>query len=754
MVGLRTWLQQYQLAAPPDEGRTIWQEITYRNILRLRVGVVLLSIIAGGLAVSWSLEYELWPLFPQYQIFFWIDVVVLGFMPLFGLALYLHWPGESGDTTRLHDRLLIVFGLLVLSWLAVSSAYEHLTTGNVTHYIIGVFAMAAIFFFRGIPLLLIYLTTTTLFFILVSSLEPGEFNIFRRYDNVIILIPLAWVASRMMFVAYARNIENRLEIEKANRLLQQEITERIQVEEALRASEQKLSLHFDQTPLGAIEWDLEFRVISWNPAAEEIFGYAADEAIGSTPWELILPEESRAHVSGIWKALLEQRGGTRSNNKNMHKNGRLLDCEWYNTPLVAPDGNVIGVSSLVLDVTDRRRAELEKRNLEEKLARSQKMEALGLLAGGVAHDLNNVLSGIVSYPDMLLMEMDAGNPMRRHLEIIQSSGQKAATIVQDLLALARRGVTTQEVICLNDIVSEYLESPEHEKLVNYHPGIAIHPELEENLPNIIGSPVHIRKLVMNLVSNATEAHTADGVVNITTGGIRMEARDPGRGGLPAGDYAVLTVSDSGSGIDSEDLERIFEPFYTKKVMGRSGTGLGMAVVWGTVQDHGGHIEVNSELGKGTEFHVYLPVTREQRPEQTDPLPEEAYRGNGEVILVVDDEPGQREIAERILKRLNYNPITVDSGEAAVSYLETNAAGLVILDMIMDPGIDGLETYRRIISVHPGQKAIITSGYAETDRVKETLALGAGAYVKKPYMMETLGLAVKEELGSERRKDTS
>lgn len=212
-----------------------------------------------------------------------------------------------------------------------------------------------------------------------------------------------------------------------------------------------------------------------------------------------------------------------------------------------------------------------------------------------------------------------------------------------------------------------------------------------------------------------------------------------------GDYASVIISDTGIGISPDDTERIFEPFYTKKVMGRSGTGLGMAVVWGTMKDHNGYIDVQSTVGKGTTFTLYFPVTRQELDKNTSPLPMEAVMGHGERVLVVDDVEEQREVATKMLTRLGYATISASSGEEAVEYLRDNSVDLVVLDMIMSPGIDGLDTYKKILELHPEQKAIIVSGYSETKRLKEAQRCGAGAYVKKPYLIEKIGLAAKTTL---------
>jgi signal transduction histidine kinase/ActR/RegA family two-component response regulator len=397
-------------------------------------------------------------------------------------------------------------------------------------------------------------------------------------------------------------------------------------------------------------------------------------------------------------------------------------------------------------IREHRRTDKAKRVLEEQLARSQKMEALGLLAGGVAHDLNNVLSGIVSYPDLILRDLSEDHPCQNMVEGIRKSGYKAAAIVQDLLALARRGVLNTGIVDMNnDIIKDYLKSPEFQKLKTFHPSVVVETRLDVHLMNVRGSVVHLRKALMNLVSNAAEAQPDGGRIIISTKNAYVDLPISGYDQVNEGDYVVMGVEDKGTGIATKDLNRIFEPFFTKKMMGRSGTGLGMAVVWGTVQDHKGYINIQSRISEGTLIEIYLPVTREtaeKRPQKVDVA---SYMGNQEKVLVIDDVEEQRIIASALLSKLNYEVCTVESGEAAIRYLKENQADILVLDMIMDPGIDGLETYAKIIEIHPGQKAIIASGYAENNQVNETQKLGAGAYIRKPYTLENIGMAIRKEL---------
>ncbi|MBM9537065.1 hybrid sensor histidine kinase/response regulator [Desulfobulbus alkaliphilus] len=399
------------------------------------------------------------------------------------------------------------------------------------------------------------------------------------------------------------------------------------------------------------------------------------------------------------------------------------------------------------EIYERQEMAKHKQQLEEKLAQSRKMEALGLLAGGVAHDLNNVLSGIVSYPDLLLLQLPKESPYRKSLVTIRDSGQRAAAIVQDLLAMARRGVTSMEVLNLNQLVRDYLASPEHEQLRQQYTNTVMDSDLDPELLDVKGSAAHLRKALMNLVSNAVESQPDGGRVLIRTSNRYLDRPVSGYEQVAPGEYVVLEVRDQGPGISAADLKRIFEPFYTKKVMGRSGTGLGMTVVWGIVQDHQGSIDIHSVVGGGTAMELYLPITRDEPVQGDGPQPIALYQGNQERVLVVDDVREQREIATGMLEHLGYQVASVASGEEAVAWLRERSVDVLVLDMIMDPGMDGLDTYKEVCALHPGQKAVIASGFAENERVEEALRSGVGAYVRKPYTLESLGMALHKVLQS-------
>jgi len=513
------------------------------------------------------------------------------------------------------------------------------------------------------------------------------------------------------------------------------ISWRKKAEEALRESEEKYRNLFNNAQVGLYRTIInDGKFVEANDALARMFGYEDRTDIldaGYVTADNYVDPGTREKLL----AILREQGEFRNFEARLYRKDRSVAWFRYSGLIYPEKGFIEGVAA---DIT-------EEKKLGEQLLQAQKMEAIGTLAGGVAHDLNNILSGIVSYPDLLLMQIPETSPLIKPILTMKNSGKKAAHIVQDLLTLTRRGVVTEVVANLNDIISEYLKNPEYEKLKSYHPEVEVESSFESDILNISGSPVHLSKTVMNLVSNAAEAMPDGGNISISTENRYIDRPISGYDIIAEGDYIALTVSDSGIGISSENIKRIFEPFYTKKVMGKSGTGLGMAVVWSTVKDHKGYIDVQSTEGKGTTFTLYFPATRRARAKEKARLPLDNYMGKGESILVVDDIKEQREIAFNLLATLGYVVDTVSSGEKAVDHMKNNTADLLILDMIMDPGIDGLDTYKKILELHPDQKAIIASGFSETERVREAQRLGAGKYINKPYTLQKIGIAVRDEL---------
>jgi len=494
-------------------------------------------------------------------------------------------------------------------------------------------------------------------------------------------------------------------------------------------------------PLGIAVWDKDKTLSHINTSFIEITGYDRNDLPNLSAWpHLAYPDPVyRQQVIQHWRAA--GKGGSSCEYRVTCKNGMIRDIEFRAAFL--PDQRIIHT---ITDVSERNKNKkaLQASRLFE--ARAKKMESLGLLAGGVAYDLNNILSGIVNYPELLLFELAEDHTMRRPIEIMRESGIRASAIVQDLLTVARGVAVAKEPINLSAIIEEYLYSPDFRMIEKYHPGITLSTNLAADTANIMGSRVHIRKILMNLVSNSFEASKPPGRVMISLCNRQIDASARGDSDIEEGEYVRLTVIDQGEGISSDELEMIFEPFYSKKVLGRSGTGLGLTVVWNVVQDHNGYIGVTSS-SEGTQFTLHFPIT--YKAEQlSEPIVDlSRLKGMGETILVVDDVSTQRLITSSIVEKLGYRVDSVPSGESALEYLQRGPVDLVILDMIMNPGISGRATYERIVQMYPGQKAIIVSGYAETDDVKEVLRLGAGMFLKKPLMIKEMATAIHEEMRS-------
>jgi PAS domain S-box-containing protein len=541
-----------------------------------------------------------------------------------------------------------------------------------------------------------------------------------------------------------RVIERTAALSITNASLKREIQKRARTTKKLAESEKKYRTMFQDSP-DAISVVQNHRIVDVNPAWLKLHGYkSCNEVAGRDIIEVIYPADRQIQQNRrrFWPNITNDGYLIR----DIRKDGAVVDVEIFASRITVKGRDAI--LATIHDLTEKKKAEAEKRKLEQQLSQLEKMEAIGALASGVAHDLNNILSGMITYPDLLLLDLPDGSPLKGPLTTIKKSGQKATAVVQDLLTLARRSVTVTDIVDLNQIIQEYLLSPEYEHLIRYHEGVSVIKDLALDLHNLMGSSVHLSKTIMNLVSNAAEAMPQGGTVTIATRNHSVDAGSGSTAPLQSGDYVLMEIHDTGQGIEASDLDRIFEPFYTKKVMGRSGTGLGMAVVWGTVKDHHGHIKVDSVVGKGTRFSLFFPVTHHQQKDHSFSIAvEETPMGKGETILVVDDVNEPRDVASGILSRLGYKVVALSCGEEAVAYTRHHSVHLILLDMIMDPGIDGYETYKQILRTHPGQKAIITSGFSRSDRVNKTMAMGPCRFIQKPYSLANIAAVVRELLDS-------
>lgn len=516
--------------------------------------------------------------------------------------------------------------------------------------------------------------------------------------------------------------------------LSREIEERKDAENALQKSEEKFRKIIEKIQDVYFETTVDGTIRYCSPSCLPILGYSQEELIGQQA-EILYRDANDRQV--LLEGLLSKGSVRGLELVFKRKNGDFYDVSFNADPIFDESGAFIGLNGTIRDVTEAKKA---KRQIQQ----AKKMEAVGLMAGGVAHDLNNILSGIISYPELILMKLTPDNELRKPIERIKESGQRAALVVADLLTVAKGSADAKAVQDLHTIVEQYFHSPEYEKIMQLYPNVDCHNDLAAKDSYFSCSAVHIKKCLMNLVNNGVEAVPDRGAVIVSTSNHTVDKSFSVEHGIPCGKTVVLNVCDSGLGISEDDLEHIFEPFYTKKIMERGGTGLGLAIVWNTVRDHGGCIVVEN-CQEGTCFRLYFPLAQTEEWERDTEKSCSDIQGRGEHILVVDDTMIQRDIAESILKEHNYTVDVVSSGEEALVFVQRQAVDLLLLDMLMEPGMNGRETYEEICKFYPGQKAILSSGFSETEEVNATLKQGVGQFIKKPYSMKELLTAIRKEL---------
>ncbi|WP_457573761.1 response regulator [Desulfolithobacter sp.] len=533
------------------------------------------------------------------------------------------------------------------------------------------------------------------------------------------------------------------DLDKYNRKLEQQNREIRNQAEKLRKAEQQLlfTQHAVETCVFPIVWIKnspileETSIIHANRAAATMLGYSPEELSGLSVADIdaeISQERWEQELQGMKESAFFTLTTT-----CLRKDGSTFPAELYLNYFEYE--NEAYHFAFFMDVS-------RQREMEEKLHRSMKMEAVGLMAGGVAHDLNNILSGIVSYPELLLLKLPKDSDLREPLTLIRDSGLRAAEVVADMLTVTRGAAASRETVNMNTLIREQLNSPEFKQIVENLDKLTCRTDLDPDLLNISCSPIHIRKSLMNLLINAVEAVNGQGTVTVTTANCYIEKPVAENQYMKRGEYVLLSVSDDGPGISPEDQKHIFEPFYSKKVMGKSGTGLGLTIVWNTVQDHGGDITVESNQN-GTTFTLYFPATRAKVEPRKEEAAYDGIQGDKRQILVVDDEAQQRDIARQLLESLDYRVLTASSGEEALAVIAEQDVDLVLLDMIMDPGMNGRQCYEQMLNSKPGLKAVIASGFSESEEVKKALALGASAFIRKPYTLMQLGKVICSALKS-------
>jgi PAS domain S-box-containing protein len=504
--------------------------------------------------------------------------------------------------------------------------------------------------------------------------------------------------------------------------IQTDITERKEMEQALRESEERFRLFFEQNNAAMLLIEPgSGTIMNANPAAAGFYGYSREELLGMNIGDInqLAPDE----ISLARRRVIS---GESVHFVFPHKraDNQIRTVEVYSTPIKIKRQTVL--FSIVHDITERKNAEEEKARLETQLRRTQKLEAIGTLAGGIAHDFNNILAGILGFTEMALEDTSPDNPIYQHLELILKGGHRGRDLVKQILAFSRLNKQEQEPVVLSNIVDEALRF-----LRPVLPAtISIKKSLLGANDTVLADPAQIHQVIMNLCANAAHAmREKGGTLELSIANVDSSDEELSLwAGLRPGVYVRLSVTDTGHGMTPEILEDIFNPFFTTKAPGE-GTGLGLSVVHGILRDHGGHIAVSSEFGKGSTFHVYLPTTESIVSVEAGPLP--AIQGGQERILFVDDEELLVQLNLQRLSGLGYQVFTSSNSMDALTLFEAGPDGfdLVITDYTM-PNMTGIELARALLAIKPGTSVILMSGLNEKILPEKIKEAGIKAFLPK------------------------
>ena len=509
-----------------------------------------------------------------------------------------------------------------------------------------------------------------------------------------------------------------------------------ELEEIIRGLEARSQFFFEESQLFNVVIGMDGRILDLNRAVLNIFEVEKEELVGKDIMDLIAPdqrEECSSYISRHQKDKFtsnqEFEFSGKTGSRRIFFGERHLNIVKNFVP--------IGILISGIDVTPLRQFEMQEEELKQKLALSARMETLGLMAGGIAHDLKNLFNPVLAYPDIILRQLPPDSPMAVQVKRIKSAASRSAELILNFLSLARRGRLELQPINVNDVVTAYYNSMGHKTMESRFPGITITVKLSDPLPPVMGLAPQLMSVIMNLVRNGCEAMESEGELLITTYFRKLDSPHRGLQQIPRGEYVVLQISDSGKGINPEDIRSIFTPFASGKKMGMSGSGLGLVVVSGVIDDMDGYIDVRSEIGRGTGFYIYLSALSDE-----DDVSDRDLIGV-ERIMVVDDNEDDRDDTCRVLDLLGYEVVSF-SGEEALEYLKEHSVALVILDLMLE-FTNGLDLYSKIIEAAPSLKGIIVSGFLNPIDSKRASSLGIKRCIEKPVDRLRLGQAVRGEL---------
>jgi two-component system, cell cycle sensor histidine kinase and response regulator CckA len=523
-----------------------------------------------------------------------------------------------------------------------------------------------------------------------------------------------------------------------------DITKSKMIENELRTSEQLYRTLFEGSRDGFVMVDVHGRITDANQAFCEMLGYSLDELRSMNDFYAVTPARWRTwEAEEIWQKRLLGRGYSGIYEKEyIRKDGTVFPVELQSYAVFDDQGNVEYLWGVARDITKRKQAEAESEKLQAQLLQAQKMESIGILAGGVAHDFNNLLQVVRGNVELLMHGKADVHPDAIRLNSISRSLDRATRLIRQLLVFSRKAGSRRIKVNLNQVVRETLQILER----TIPKMIALELRLDPATLPLFADPVQIEQILLNLASNSVDAMPEGGRLIIETGNATLDdsfvRTHPGSS---PGCHVRLTVTDTGAGMNREAQAHVFDPFFTTKEVGK-GTGLGLAMVYGIVKSHGGYTQCYSEPGLGTTFTIYLPAVECGIPPENDKPEKTPPRGGNETILVVDDEPDIRELTRESLEMLGYGVQCVANGEDALQAYQAHGSSidLVLLDLNM-PGMGGYKCLKELLRIDPEVKVVIASGYTANNQGKHALSAGARGFIGKPYLFKDLAAGVRKAL---------
>jgi two-component system cell cycle sensor histidine kinase/response regulator CckA len=710
----------------------------------------------GGILAAYIVSPQAWVgSTSQTHIHVWAAIILGGAISSLPIVLAITRPG------KLTTRYTIAVGQMLMGALLI-----HLTGGRIeTHFhVFG--SLAFLSFYRDWRVLVpatvivavdhllrgIFWPQSVYGVIAASDWRWVEHAGWVLFEDTFLLIAIKRSVSEMWNIAERtaerENLTENLESHVAQRTeqlatsyreLENEISERKQAEGALRDSEGRYRLLFESNPFPMWVFDVEnLSFLAVNEAAIVHYGYSKDEFLGMTIKDIRPVEDVPRLLNNITNGSQNPDGSTAW--RHQKKDGTIIEVEITSSPLSFAGRPAKFV--LAIDVTERKKSEAALRELEDQLRQSQKLEAVGQLAGGVAHDFNNLLTAISGHSEMCLRRLNPEDPLHRRVEQIKKAGDRAAALTRQLLAFSRKQILHPKVIDLNDIVVDM------NKLLRRLIGedINLMLSLGVDLGKVKADPNQIEQVLMNLCVNARDAMPKGGKLTIETNKVQVgEEFSSYHMSVPPGKYVMLAVSDTGCGMDAATQARIFEPFFTTKEVGK-GTGLGLATVYGIVKQSGGTIWVYSELSCGTTFKIYLPIVEDSVSHSPVINVEQDSQKGTETILLVEDEEIVRDMATEILRDSGYRVLEAKHGTEALTLCEQfdGQIHLMLSDVVM-PNMSGRELAEQLSPQRSSMKVLYMSGYTDDAIVHHGVLDEGTAFIAKPFSPDALSRKVREVL---------